>query len=158
MKVLVISDTHGDIDLLRCILKKHKNEFTTCFHLGDSEGDNEIRSLIPDLRIVRGNCDFFVNASDHLLIDLGRHKCLLTHGHLFDAKRGHDYLIRAAKETGADHVFYGHTHKALINKEDEITIANPGSLTYPKGGNPPSYIVLTVDNDGDIDLQLNFIG
>lgn len=157
MKFLVISDTHGETGRIRLIMSKYKNEIAFCLHLGDSEGgDSEIRSIVGDLKIVRGNCDFFTDAEDHLLVKIGRYNCLLTHGHLLGAKKNMEGLLRAAKEVGADYVFYGHTHRAMIQTEDGITLVNPGSLGYPRGGNP-SFIIGEVNNEGEIKLSLEYI-
>ena len=37
---------------------------------------------------------------------------------------------------------HGHTHVLQAKEVDGITILNPGSVSIPKEGNPPTYAVL----------------
>ena len=40
---------------------------------------------------------------------------------------------------------HGHTHVLQVKKVNGITILNPGSVSIPKEGNPPTYAVLEDD-------------
>jgi putative phosphoesterase len=40
-----------------------------------------------------------------------------------------------------DILLYGHTHVFMLKKEDGVIYVNPGSPSFPKNGNPPSYAV-----------------
>ena len=60
MKIIVISDTHGNAKDLENIILKHKDA-DLFLHLGDGAKEFlQIKSIYPDLpmEIVRGNCDF----------------------------------------------------------------------------------------------------
>ena len=71
---------------------------------------------------------------------------------------GTQMLVEAAKEKGADVVFYGHTHVPELTYEDDITIVNPGSISYPRqDGRHPSYVVIDVDSQGDLHFNLVFM-
>ncbi len=48
MKILVISDTHGDLYYAEKSIKKHKNEIEFVFHLGDHDEDaKELQKKFP---------------------------------------------------------------------------------------------------------------
>jgi putative phosphoesterase len=38
-------------------------------------------------------------------------------------------------------VLYGHTHVVEHHTENGLHFFNPGSVTIPKGGNPPTYML-----------------
>ena len=43
---------------------------------------------------------------------------------------------------------FGHTHRPLIDTEDNLTLLNPGSLCYPRQiGRKPTYLVINIDRD-----------
>lgn len=92
---------------------------------------------------VRGNCDsevdqmlldFPVLADYALLVDRGR-RFFLTHGHVYSESN---------MPKGRPEVFmYGHTHLWKLEKtEDGTVVCNTGSITFPKGGNPPTFALL----------------
>ena len=67
-------------------------------------------------------------------------------------------LKREAIARGMDIVMYGHTHKPVIEVEKDVIAINPGSLTYPRqDGKNPSYIIMTIDENGMADFQLRFV-
>jgi hypothetical protein len=79
-----------------------------------------------------------------LLVDNGK-KLFLTHGHVYNEnnlpKGKHDVF------------FYGHTHLWKLEKEPTALFCNTGSITFPKGGNAPTFA--TYEN-GTISIhQLN---
>lgn len=41
-----------------------------------------------------------------------------------------------------DIFMHGHTHVLRAEKVGDITILNPGSVSIPKEGNPPTYAIL----------------
>ena len=158
MKILVFSDSHRRIENIRKMALIEKS-YDRAIHLGDSEGiENEIKSILGcPVDMVSGNCDYFSGLSDFLAVKIGKYKCILCHGHLLDARRGTEGLVYAAKEKNADYVFYGHTHIPLIKKIDDITVVNPGSISLPRGGFSPSYIVLNTNNDGEMTVEIKYI-
>ena len=60
MRILVISDSHGQLGNLNKILKE-AGKVDRVIHLGDAVGqDEEIREMCGcPVTIVRGNCDFY---------------------------------------------------------------------------------------------------
>ena len=54
-------------------------------------------------------------------------RVFLTHGHLFGVKSGLDTLAAAAKDMGAQLALFGHTHQALLEERNGVTLLNPGA-------------------------------
>lgn len=148
MKILVVSDTHGDFNsLLRAV--KAQPDAEVIVHCGD--GDEQVQLLkdaYKDKMIVgvRGNNDWnsFLPSTETLSI-LGK-KIFITHGHLYNVKIGLYKIMCAAREAEADILLYGHTHIALTSYEDGIHLMNPGSCH----GYMASYGILEITEKGDI--------
>ena len=148
MKILVVSDTHGDFNsLLRAV--KAQPDAEVIVHCGD--GDEQVQLLketIKDKMIVgvRGNCDWnsFLPSKETLKI-CGK-KIFITHGHLYNAKIGLYKVVCAAREEGADILLYGHTHIAMNTYEDGLYVMNPGSCS----GYMASYGILEITENGDV--------
>lgn len=154
MKILVISDTHGHLSNLKRILAY--NHYDRIFHLGDGEGDELKISLMADapLEIVKGNCDIFSQLSNDLILTVAGQRMMLTHGHLYNVKRGMFDLVRTAKSNEAKYVFYGHTHVPFLQEIDGVAVANPGSLSYPRGYDGSTYIEMEIDENKKIQMTL----
>lgn len=63
IRILVISDTHGDIEKARDVIRKNKN-VSLIIHLGDYFRDaQKIRDEFPDIPIeyIYGNSDFMID-------------------------------------------------------------------------------------------------
>ena len=57
-------------------------------------------------------------------------------------------VAEEAKSRDCDAVFFGHTHKPVIEEIDGVLAINPGSLSYPRQhGRKPSYVILETDKD-----------
>ena len=130
MRVIVMSDSHGDFFRVRRIFEE--NPGAGCFiHLGDGAKDFEEAGWLfpgsPRLS-VQGNCDLGREEPLTGLIELEGRRIFYTHGHLFHAKYGLDELERAGRERKADVVLYGHTHRADAQYRDGLWILNPGSV------------------------------
>jgi len=91
---------------------------------------------------VRGNCDCEVDQamlefpllSDYSLLVVDGLKFFLTHGH-------HFHPGNLPPLGSGDILAYGHTHlPQLVSAPDAgLIFFNPGSLSLPKGGMPPSF-------------------
>lgn len=71
----------------------------------------------------------------------------VAHGHIHGAYYGLDGLRQAASGANAGAVLYGHTHIAQAVTHGGIYFMNPGSMTFPRGGLPPSCAMLSVGKD-----------
>ena len=148
MKILVVSDTHGHEDNLEEVL----NEIGMpdhVIHLGDSEsGEEHIRELVQcPLHIIAGNCDFFSSLPGAEIVEIGEYRILLTHGHYYYVSVGTRDLVEDAKANGCNVVMFGHTHRPFFDDSDvEVTVLNPGSLSFPRQeGRRPSYALMTFE-------------
>ena len=160
MRILVVSDTHGQRREIEEVIKKTK-PFDFLIHAGDAEGrEEDIRQLAgcPSL-IVKGNNDYYTECSYDEVLELGGHRFFVTHGHRYSISWDKEGVKAAALENECDIAICGHTHRPWIDDSDErITIINPGSLAYPRQeGRLPSYIMIDIDRFGDAHYSLNYL-
>lgn len=154
MKIMVISDTHGDIEHLeKALAIFQKESFDKLYLLGDLERDS-IRLVNPfheRILAVCGNNDSYadIDYARFNMPDLnydyqfGRH-IVLTHGYPYNWQNYFgDYDI----------FLQGHTHVSYLKRTSQGKyLANPGSLGWPRDG---SYSYMTMDEKGMkvIDIQ-----
>jgi len=135
MRILVVSDSHGDIRNLEAVVRKHRDA-EVIIHCGDGADEvDEIKLMFPERMVisVRGNCDFCSQNPNIETITLEGKKLFITHGHIYNVKSSLFNLSLAAKEAGADLVLFGHTHIPCDVYDDGLYILNPGSLRGYKG-------------------------
>ena len=155
MKILIVSDTHGRDEVLRQLIERQK-PFDMLVHLGDLEGGEErimtwAGAQNPDCLVymVRGNNDFFSMMPAEKEIVIGPHRAFITHGHQYGANFGTERLRDEARDRKCDIVMFGHTHRPVLNTKFDVTVLNPGSLSYPRQeGRRPSYILMEIDREG----------
>lgn len=149
MKILVVSDTHGNIDSVVHNME-NMGKFDMLFHLGDyvEDGLNIGRAFNIPTIIVRGNGDLLrPDYNFDELVEIKGKKIFLTHGHKNNVKQGITNLYYKALELNVDLVLFGHTHVPMIEKIDGLTIMNPGSPTYPRGFNRKNTVGILTIND-----------
>lgn len=149
MKLVIISDTHGDINTSIEILKKI-DDIDLFIHLGDYSRDAQKiqKETGLDMINVKGNCDISdYETSEEELIEVKGKKILLTHGHDYNVKWGFDNLYYRAQELEIDAILFGHIHHPVSLKEDGILIFNPGSISKPRGGSKESYGIISIEDD-----------
>jgi putative phosphoesterase len=148
MKILVFSDTHGDVSSMHEIISRHRHDTDLVVHLGDHYKDLESVMLdFPQIAHlgVLGNCDFAFmsqNAKYEGAFTAENRRIFYTHGHKFNVKAGHEYIISNAKFNNADVVLYGHTHIACYEEKNGVVVINPGSLSSPRDGSGGTYAVI----------------
>ena len=141
MKILVISDTHGNLKNLEFALKNFPHD--KVFFLGD--GYKDLRNFgDEEIYAVKGNCDFFVSAEEDEILEIENHKILLTHGHTYGVKYTLSALFEKAEKEHFDLVCFGHTHKFLNLEKNGVTYLNPGSLGAMCEN---SFVILTIEKD-----------
>jgi len=147
MKMLVISDTHGNYTLA---MKAHSQseQIDIIAHLGDGFSDAELMRELLDEQVisVAGNCDFCSSAPRELLWECEGKRILLTHGDAYGVKTGLDTLKRRAREIGADLVLFGHSHLATQELYSDILFINPGTMM--NASLQKSYAIVDVLPDG----------
>ncbi len=129
MKILIFSDTHGDVTRMERAIRAH-SQAEIIIHCGDGERDIEyMKNVFPNKAFynVCGNCDWCSSLDKRLTLKVLGKKIFVTHGHLYNAKMGIQNLIYAAREEKADVLLYGHTHIPMNEYDDGLYIMNPGS-------------------------------
>ncbi|MBR0381932.1 MAG: metallophosphoesterase [Eubacterium sp.] len=151
MRILVISDSHGMNENVKGVLKQ-VGHIDMLIHCGDvTSGDLYIESLVScPVHMVAGNLDQGLHLPKEKLIELEGHRIWIVHGHTYRVNQGLKILRGLARRKGADIVMFGHTHKPYIELGEDMTILNPGSLTYPRqrDGNP-TFLIMEIDEFGD---------
>lgn len=170
MKLLVFSDSHGRMEPMRSVLRKHADTTDAVLHLGDGAAEVlTLRAEFPGLPIyaVCGNCDSFTYADygimEDQLLTVGTHTLYLCHGHRFGVGGGTAALAAYAAYRGADIALYGHTHIAdevyLPDDHDHhpddsksgahpMWILSPGSIGKPRDDLRPSFGILDITEKG----------
>ena len=133
MRILVFSDTHGDISGCAHLLRTIPG-VGLVLHAGDYSGDaKKLAALFPALSVefVRGNCDMDVTDVEKVVEICGK-RIFLTHGHLYNVKTDCEYstLVSKTKTEGYDLAVFGHTHVAYNNNFGQFFLLNPGSIKY----------------------------
>lgn len=140
MKILVISDTHGEISAATRLIKNEAPD--QVIHLGDCIRDaEELADLFPVLPICRvpGNNDWFTDEAKEKVLRLGGTGIFLCHGHTTGVKGGLYLQIAKALKSCCTVSLFGHTHSPYLEEQDGILLLNPGSVTYSD-----TYAILTV--------------
>ena len=154
MKVLVVSDSHGNINALRRAAAITGPDVV--LHLGDHDSDcAEIRSILPDamIRAVRGNCDPTSRELDADEFVLEGKRIFMVHGHNHGVKYSLDSLVTAGMYMEADIVLFGHTHRPYAEYYDDMLVLNPGSIGMGK----KTYAVLEIGH-GAVSYELCELG
>ena len=134
MRVLVVSDVHGDFRSLCEAIEQQPTAKVVIF-LGDGLRQAEdAADRYPDREfyMVPGNCDFGSDAIPIRQETFGGKRFYFTHGHRHDVKYTLYRLEMAAREAEADIVLYGHTHAQHEEYVDGLYFFNPGSLRYDR--------------------------
>ena len=149
MRIVVFSDSHGDIFQAIEVVRRNEREKIFVF-LGDGADELEtLREMYPHKEFigVRGNCDFFCHLPDEYMMDSGGVKLLCTHGHLYSVKYSTEKLGESARKKGATVALYGHTHKALVKYDDGLYLVCPGSVSRP-ADRYPTYATIDIIEKG----------
>ena len=159
MKILIVSDTHRHDKNLVEVLRK-VSPIDMLIHLGDAEGSEDYIRQIANapVHIVSGNNDFFSDLPREEEFMLGKYRVLITHGHYYYVSLDLQEIRRQARSRGADIVMFGHTHRPHLEIEDDLTVLNPGSLSYPRQeGRRPSYVIMDLDAHGEAHFTINYL-
>lgn len=129
---VVMSDSHGDYDIVKDIKDRYQGKVDAIFHNGDSELKSS--DLVWDgIYVVRGNCDYDDGYPENNVVELNGITIAQTHGHLYQINFMWDRLDLFAQEAGADICLYGHLHRASAWRMEDIVFINPGSVLQPRG-------------------------
>lgn len=141
LRIAVIADTHNRYP---ASLPERLGEADEIWHLGDVCTPStlvEFERLGPPLRVVLGNNDDW--PAWPLTLDLERGGARF---HLV-----HIPPMRAPK--GCHAVLHGHTHVPRDEVHGSVRWLNPGCVSRPNRGAPPSFAWLTVHPNGAFDWK-----
>jgi uncharacterized protein len=132
VRVAVVSDTHDRLPEHVCEAIRDADEI---WHLGDVCSLRVLAQLerITLLRVVRGNCD---NEPDWPL----------TLDFTMEGLRIHMEHIPTTQPPSCDLFLHGHTHVPRDETIRNVRFLNPGCITRPNRGAPPSYAWLSLEN------------
>ena len=147
MKILVISDSHGNREKIDFLFKNFT--FDYFFFLGDGYKDLGCYVNLDNVFAVRGNCDYGVDAKDEIILKLNGKKILLTHGDNYGVKRTKDIYLGYAKDKKVDIACFGHTHQYYYEIHDGIVLLNPGTFKRQLFGGSNG-VILEITDDGEI--------
>lgn len=145
MKIVVISDTHGDFSELKRVAMQ-ENGANLYLHGGDSQAFS-LNDISP-FASVKGNCDYgLFNCPNEYWTITPYGKLYMRHYPLFDGD------IDELKENDVKIFIHGHTHVKEFKIIDGIYILCPGSLTRPRD-DYASYMVLNVsENNVEVEFK-----
>lgn len=152
MKLMIISDIHGSYSCLKKVIDIFEEEKADkLLILGDilyhgprnplplGHDPKKVVTLLNQYKdkiiAVRGNCDAEVDQmvlefnimADYIQFYVDDRCFFLTHGHHYDK----DHLAYLNK---GDVLVYGHYHVPILEKQDDIFVVNPSSISLPKQG------------------------
>jgi len=161
MKALVISDTHGNLDLVaeagRLALRRGAG---LVLHLGD---DLEDAAALPALGLqVRGVQGVYhpeyrlADTPNRLLVRLEEVPLLLTHCRVChpNDRPEDEEPAQLARRLSAAAVLYGHTHVPSIDEEDGLLWVNPGHLRPQDNRGWPPTVALIEANGGQLAVRI----
>ncbi len=153
MKILIVSDSHGDVNPMIKAIKSQNPDLI--LHLGDNYDDAlELkRHFDTQIKMVKGNCDFNHGAKDIEIFDVEKIKILMCHGHQFSVKSTVNSLYNHAKTVRCDIALFGHTHIDYHEERNGVHLFNPGSISRSL---TPSYAILTA-NDGKFEFGTLYV-
>ncbi|MDT2702169.1 metallophosphoesterase [Enterococcus dongliensis] len=148
MKYLVVSDNHGDRNILVEIVNRYVGMVDHMFHCGDSElAAND--ELWNHFTVVTGNCDYDLEYKEEQIIETEEDVIYMTHGHRSNVRFGLTMLSIRAQEVGANIALFGHIHQAVADYDKHILFVNPGSISQPRGPvQIPSYAIIDSEKEG----------
>jgi putative phosphoesterase len=142
LKIFVLADTH---DKLPANLESLAGGADEIWHLGDVCAPrilDTIETFGPPVSIVRGNCDS--NFDWPLSLDLKRNGVRFRLVHIPPDDSPDD----------VDVVLHGHTHVPRNEVVAGVRFLNPGCVTRPNRGAPPSVALLEISADGGLKWRL----
>jgi hypothetical protein len=132
LRIFVLADTHNRVPQNVKEMAKDADEI---WHLGDVCAErifDELRVIGPRVTVARGNCDS--NFEWPLVVDLVRGGLKFRLQHIPPDQPPDD----------VDVLLHGHTHVPRNEKRRNVLFLNPGCVTRPNRGSPPSVAWLEI--------------
>lgn len=136
MRILVLSDSHGDYFSMKTAIEAQPTAEAVVF-LGDGHLDVErCKPLLEGKRVyaVKGNNDFHCDYPKCQVISEGGMNIYITHGHCEYVKSSLSRLMTVAKENDCPLALYGHTHRQQEDNFDSVKMFCPGAIKNDEYG------------------------
>lgn len=171
MKIIFISDIHGLYNNLNVIEKKIETEkidklvvLGDLYYSGPSYNGNfkiessKVKDFLTKhkkiLICMKGNCDSDVDikASDFpicsglSILYIDGLNIYITHGNEYNIQKNRKF-------SNKDILVYGHEHIPYIKKQNDQIFINVGSISFPKDGNLPTYMIYENKNFTIYDIE-----
>jgi putative phosphoesterase len=98
-------------------------------NLVTKEQYDELKSLAPNVHVVRGGFDDDSTFPDSKVIQIGQFRIGLIHGHQIVPWADAHSLAMVQRQLDVDILITGHTHKNEVNEYEGKWFINPGSIT-----------------------------
>ena len=155
MNILFFSDIHGisdNLDIIDSKIKEHNINKLIC--LGDlyynysyshESNPEEVEEFLNKynsiLTCMKGNCDNYIDISnskfsiidDYLKFSVDDIDIYITHGNKYNMSNS-SFMDKGV-------LIYGHEHIPYIERGNNKIFINTGSISLPKGGSNPSYVI-----------------
>jgi len=170
MKIVIFSDSHGDVETMCGVVEKEKPDMI--IYLGDGIEDAEqLNERYSDIQMIKilGNVDSKKEEEWIKFAEICGKRFIMTHGHIFinefknyqqtDENRitSRNNMLKIMAENNADILLHGHTHDPYINKipmpERICWIMNPGSISRIEGIFKPTYGILKINESGTLEWR-----
>lgn len=135
MRILLVSDSHGNSEALDKLLKLYPS-MDLFLHAGDLEADEQ--SIRP-FDCVKGNCDHFSNLPERRIIHTPIGNLLMMHLPYPPKDIIKEYDIKV--------FIYGHTHRRKFELVNGIYYINPGSISFARDGHDLSYAIVEISEE-----------
>lgn len=155
-RVLIVSDTHGDIDSNIAVMSM---EVDIVLHCGDIGDAHVLSALQPQGRVhvITGNNDtparapaqdlsLLAELSETCVLDLPGGQLVAIHGHRqVPARLRHQSLRRLFPNMKC--IAYGHSHRMVIDVDEDPWVVNPGAAGRDRTHGGPSCLLLDATDE-----------
>jgi uncharacterized protein len=142
LRIFVMADTHDRLPPIIATLADSADEI---WHLGDVCAPSllaAVKTIGPPVTVVHGNCDS--NPHWPLVVDLERNSVHFRLVHISPHR----------PPQNVDVVLHAHTHVPRDEMKEGVRFLNPGCVTRPNRGAPPSVAILKIAADGRLSWEL----
>jgi putative phosphoesterase len=147
LRIFVLADTHNKLPPIVCELARGADEI---WHLGDLCDAwilDELQFLGPPVTLVRGNCDS--NYQWPPMCNVTRNGIRFRLQHIPPSPK--------QPPADCDVLLHGHTHVPRDETVGGVRFLNPGCVTRPNRGAPPSVAWLEIGDDGKLTWELKLL-
>jgi putative phosphoesterase len=151
MRVLLLSDTHGQLDARIAMLARMCDVVVHAGDIGNAAILDELRAGGTRVFAVRGNNDVpskwprvdrktLDTLDENARIELAGGLLIATHGDRYAPSTRHARLRAAYPDARA--VVYGHSHRLIVDEQASPWILNPGAAGRTRTYGGPSCLIL----------------